>query len=434
MTATHTVHLPDIGEGVVEGEVIEWLKKPGDRVEQDEPIVVVMTDKVTVELPAPYPGILAKQYYKPGQMAYLDKPIYDIELEDGQKVIATPSSTSSIATAPEPLLEAPKPISKPSKKSPKEAKPNSQLKKGAAAQVLATPGTRKLARDMGVDIESVIGTGKEGRVTDEDLRIHVQQQVQGPALTPQTAAGRAAPLLSQSTPIPDLEGDERQPILGIRKMIAEKMVEAKYIAPHFSFFDQLDATRLVQMRKRISKEAQQNGVKLTFMPFFIRALSLTLDAFPQVNASVDWQNSELVVHKRQNMGIAMNLKDGLLVPVLKDMQGKPLGDVILAYEDLKQRAVGGSLTSQDMKESTITISNFGALGGQWATPVINYPEIAILGLARIQPQVIAKQGQIVIQERLNLSWTFDHRVIDGSLAASFSRHFVGILENPSKLL
>lgn len=394
----HTVTLPDIGEGVVEGEVIEWLKDPGDNVAQDEPIVVVMTDKVTVELPAPHPGILIKQYYKPGDTAYLDKPIYDLELAKG-------ISTKSNHSVPKEEKSPSRPVSPPPKKRVPESSPGT---------VLALPATRKLARDMGVDIESVAGTGKDGRVTAEDLR-------------QATHRGREV-----KVSVPALEGDEHRPLIGVRKMIAEKMREAKRQAPHFSFFDQLDATRLVQLRRRLIPEAERHEVKLTYMPFFIRALSLTLKAYPEVNGAV--QGDTLVIHKKHHIGIAMNLPDGLLVPVLKDVQDMSLRDTILDYEALKNRAVGGELTSKDMKESTISISNFGALGGQWATPILNYPEIAILGIARISPQVVPKNEEIVIQQRLNLSWTFDHRVIDGNLAAAFSSHFIHLLENPSQLL
>lgn len=418
MSEIFTVNLPDIGEGVVEGEVIEWLKNVGDDVAQDEPIVTVMTDKVTVELPAPHPGKLAKQYFKPGETAYLDKPIYDLEVEQ------VPAGVAVAKEKPrDPVAERPA--------RPKVSTQTAPKQSNNTGKALATPAIRKLARDLSVDLSEIDGSGKDGRITADDVRLYLTGSAPAAA---QNGSGRAGPVVNSSTPIWELEGDERQPIIGIRKMIAERMTESKYIVPHFSYFDQLCATRLIQLRERIKPEAKANQVKLTYMPFFIRALSLTLREFPQVNGSLDMSDNSLVIHKRQNMGIAMQLEDGLVVPVLKDVQDKNLREIILDYERLKNRAAEGSLDPSDMKESTITISNFGALGGRWATPVINYPELAILGVARIREEIYVKHGQIEIQPRMNLSWTFDHRIIDGGLAAAFSNHFIKILENPSALL
>ncbi|MFQ5729155.1 MAG: dihydrolipoamide acetyltransferase family protein [Waddliaceae bacterium] len=399
MSKIFTVTLPDIGEGVVEGEVIEWLKQVGDSLQQDEPVVVVMTDKATVDLPAPYPGTLAKQYYQPGEMAVLDKPLYDIEVAD-----EIPSAKE------EPKTEPAKEVVKP-KETPEPVSARQPL---AGRKGLATPPTRRLANEMGVDINQVPGTGKDGRVTPEDLR---RSHAPEPSV------------------VPHLPLDEEQPIIGIRGLMAKKTAESKRIIPHFSYFEQADVTRLIQLRENVKKEAAQEGIHVTFMPFFIRALSLTIHHFPMVNSSVDTESNRLIIHKQYNVGLAVNARQGLIVPVLKNVQEMTLPDIIRAFEKLKEKALTGKLQSSDMKESTITISNYGVLGsGLWATPVISHPEVAILAINKIQKQPVVKNNQIIIRDMLNLSWSFDHRIIDGDIAAHVSHHFANLLCNPASML
>lgn len=405
MANIFTVKLPDIGEGVVEGEVIEWLKKENDLVTQDEPVVVVMTDKATVELPAPYPGKIAKHYYKPGQMAFVHKPLYDIETDD---VVPT-----SIA---EPENVETKEVSKPAEKSTPS---KSGAKPASGNQALATPHTRQLAKELGIDINQIQGTGKEGRVTIEDL--------QGIG----ASAGQ-----TPSKPIPRFPGDQETPIIGIKKLMAQSMAESKSKIPHFSFFEQVDATRLVQLRQKFKEEAEKQHIHVTFMPFIIRAVSLSLKKYPQFNSSIDTVENMLVVHHPHNIGIAVSTPLGLIVPVLKNVQEMSLEGIIKAYEDLKERAMTNKLQPHEMKDATITISNFGVVGGggSWATPVINYPEVSILAVNRIQKQPIARNGVLVVRDILNLSWSFDHRVIDGEMASIFSHYVANLLQNPAPLL
>lgn len=339
----HTVNLPDIGEGVVEGEIIQWLKNVGDAVIQDEPVVVVMTDKATVELPAPYPGKLVKQYLKPGEIAHKDHPVYDLEV----------------------------------------------------TKTLATPSTRYLAQTLGVDLAQVKGSGQEGRITDEDVkRVH------------------------------------EQPLVGMRKRIAEKTTESKQIIPHFSFFDTLDAEELVRVHAEMKKQHPQ----LSYMPFFIKALSKALLQFPFVNGSLDMSTQKLVIHNQHHIGIATKTPLGLAVFVLRDVQEMSFDQLIQVYSEMKERALQNKLKREEMQDSTITISNFGTLGGVWATPIINYPELAILGIAKIRKTAVVVGDQVVPRETLNLSWSFDHRIIDGDSAAAFSNAYKGFLEKPEGLL
>jgi pyruvate dehydrogenase E2 component (dihydrolipoamide acetyltransferase) len=413
----YTVNLPDIGEGVVEGEVIEWLKKVGDPVRQNEPVVMVMTDKATVELPAPFPGILAKQYYQPGEIAIKDKPLYAIELAVGQKATETPKEQAPIVAEPQRQAAITPPKQLPGLEVVKTV-PEGQ-------KALAIPSVRKLAKDMGIDLNQIQGTGKGGQVTVEDLKQYREKICLG-ARTP------VEPL----SPIPRLPGDEERPVLGIRHLMAKKMEEAKAMIPHFSYFEQVDATRLVQMRQNIKEKALKEGIHLTYMPFFLRTLSLTIKQYPVLNSSFDSSKNTLILHKSHNIGIAIATTLGLIVPVLKNVQEMTLQELIRAYESLKNKALTNKLNPKDMKEATITVSNFGVLGGGglWAAPIINYPEVAILAMAKIQKQPIVKNDMIVIRDMLHLSWSFDHRVIDGEMAATCSHYYSTLIRDPALLL
>ena len=395
-----TFLLPDIGEGVVEGEVIEWLKKEGDSVSQDEPVVTVMTDKATVELPAPYPGKVVKHYYHVGEVAIKDQPLYSIELAEG--VV--------------PLEEK-----KPSKTKPLKAtlsddiKPAKVVSEAHPGIALATPKVRRMAQELGVDLERINGSGKGGRVTEEDLH-------------------RATNTSSSGLTHVILEGDDEYPLAGVRGLMAKRMDQTNI--PQFSYFEQVDATRLMEMKDKFKTKATSEGISLSYMPFLIRALSIVIKKHPILNASIDMPSSKVVIHKRQNIGVAMATATGLIVPVLKDVDTMSLQEIIRAYDQLKMQAQEGKLTSADMKEATITISNFGVLGGEglWATPMIIDPEVAILAVARIRETPVVKNHEVVVRSVLPLSWSFDHRLIDGELAATISTHYCSLIRESATLL
>ena len=321
-----------------------------------------------------------KQYYKPGEVALRDKPLYDLEISGDEKL---PKQEDIIS----------KPISG-SVSKPKTAPPQPYQGKKA----LATPPVRKLAQELGIDIGSLQGTGKNGHITIEDVKNY-------------TKVSTDASIEKQV----QLPGDEIIPLVGIRNLMAKKMKESKEKIPHFSYFEQVDASRLVQLRHNLKEQADQENLHLTYMPFFIKAFSLTINKFPVVNGMLDPQTNSLVLHKKQNIGIAISTKLGLIVPVLKDVESLSLAQIIKGFEELKKKASEGKLSPNDFKDSTVTISNFGVFssGGLWATPIINYPEVAILAVARIQKQPIVKNDEVIARDTLNLSWSFDHRVIDG---------------------
>lgn len=392
MSKIHTVQLPDIGEGVVEGEVISWLKKVGTPVAKDEPVVVVMTDKATVELPAPVAGKIKQHFYEAGQVALVGKPLYSIEHGEG--------------AAEQPIAEPKKaePPKEKAKKTPSPSLPTATLEGGS----LALPATRHLAHELGVDLETIHGSGKDGRIEPYDLRVAPTSQEQQP----------------------------RQPITGIRRLMFKKMTESKRTIPHFSYFERVDVSRLIQLRTKVGEEALKEHINLSFMPFFIRALSLTIKKYPIINASVDAEKLELLMHPHHNIGIAVSSEHGLIVPVLKNVEEMNLITLVHEYETLKQNALANASTPQEMRDGTITISNFGGLGGDgvWATPIINPPEVAILAIAKIAPMPVVVNGQTVVRNMANLSWSFDHRVIDGHLAALVSHHFAQLIYNPGLLL
>ena len=415
MADIFTVNLPDIGEGVVEGEVVEWLKAEGENLAQDEPVVLVMTDKATVELPAVHPGKLSKQYIPTGEIAIKDKPLYDIELAEGVEV------DGGVKAAP--AKDEPKTESAPAKAAaPAQAAP---APRASGEKVLATPSTRHYARQKGVDIQLVSGSGKGGRVTREDVDLFAS----GGGTLPIFGSSRVS-----STPVHNFEDDERIPLKGVRKVIAERMVESKTIIPHFAYFDEVDLTELVKIRAALKPIAADEGVKLSYLPFFVKAMSQALDKFPMVNSSIDLQTQEIVIHKVHNFGIAVASDNGLIVPVVRDVQNKNLLQIAEEIADLAERTRNGRIKSEELKGSTITISNIGAIGGLFATPIINYPEVAILGMTKLQKRPVVRNDEIVIRQMMNLAWCFDHRVIDGSVAAEYSNEVIANLETPTKMM
>jgi pyruvate dehydrogenase E2 component (dihydrolipoamide acetyltransferase) len=416
MKRIQTVAMPDIGEGVVEGEVMEWLKHENDMLKQDEPVVVVMTDKATVELPAPHPGKLVKQYYQKGEIAIKDKPLYDIELEQqgvAEAIKSEEIQKSPPSTLPRENLSA----------SSEEADQDIQKKGLKREKALATPPVRHLAKEMGIDINAISPTGKEGRVTLEDLKSHYEQ-------------GKSGQNIIMPVPIPHLPADEEVTLSGIRNLMAKKMSLSKKHIPHFSYFEKTDVTHLIALRQKIKQEAEKEGIKITYMPFFIRALSLCIKKHPEINGSFDEMNNTFIIHACQNVGIAVATPLGLIVAVLKNVQNMSLEQLIRSYETLKIKALEGKLAPSDMKDSTITVSNFGVLGGtgQWATPIINYPEVAIVAFAKIHKQPVIKHDTIVVKDMLNISWSFDHRIIDGEKASAVAHDFSLLIHNPAPLL
>ncbi len=421
--ATQNVKLPDVGEGVTEGELVRWLVKIGDTVKADQPVVELMTDKATVEVPSPFAGTVKELKYKEGDVVPIESVLLVLDSEGGK------AASAPVAAAPK---EQPKPAPKPAMNVGASASASASAEfypPAAQSNVLATPATRRLARETGVDINALQGTGIAGRVTREDV---------------QSAKGSAAPA-PQKLPamkdiprpsVPNQGGsmEERVPLKGVRKKIAENMQMAKHIIPHFTLMEEARVDQLVQMRAQAKEHAEKYGVKVTYLPFIMKALIATCREFPMFNASMDDQAAEIVYKKYFNIGFAADTPNGLMVPVIKNADFKTVLQMSQEIGQLATKARDGKLALDEMKGASITVTNIGSVGGLYATPIINHPEVAILGVYKIQDKPVWNGKEFVRGQFMNFTITCDHRLIDGAVAANFMKAFVARIENPSQLM
>ncbi|HEU4382045.1 MAG TPA: dihydrolipoamide acetyltransferase family protein [Anaeromyxobacteraceae bacterium] len=428
--------LPDIGEGVVEAEIQQWFVKPGDEVAEDQPLVEVMTDKATVTIPSPRRGRVTKLFWKEGDVAKVHEPLLELEVEAGQEAgggQASPSGRGHSDSAAA-MREGAAPSATSGQASPsgRGQSDSASAMRGegpstvARRKALATPAVRAAARQMGVDIDAVVGTGPGGRVTKDDLARgggngHGTAAWVAPAATARPAAAGQAP------------AEERIPLRGVRRRIAEKMALSKRTAAHFTFVDQVDVTELARAKETIAAAAREEGVRVTFLPFVVKAALWALKRFPQLNASLDEEKQEIVLKRHYDIGIASATEGGLLVPVVRAADRLSLLDLAREIERLAQDSKAGKASPEDQGGSTFTVTSLGALGGLFATPVINYPEVAILGIHAIRPTPVAREGQVVVRDVMHVSLTSDHRVVDGHLAAAFTAEVIRLLEEPSLL-
>ncbi len=399
--STYEFKLPDIGEGVVEGEVVRWLVKEGDLLTQDQPMVEVMTDKATVEIPAPRPGRVGKRMFAEGERCPVGKVLIVIDLDSGAGQATAPAGAPEI------------PASRPN--APAAAVTAARQSAGPAGAVLATPATRKLARDIGVDIQGVTATGPAGRVTSDDVRAHKQNGAAPAAATKPAASS----------------GDKRVPFRGVRKKIAETLAKSKFTAPHATYVEEVDCTDLVALRAAINARAA--GAKVSYLPFIIKATVAALKKFPQMNAMLDDAAGEIVQWGHVHVGLATATESGLIVPVIRDADQKSVAQLSSQIAHLAEATRTGKATREDLTGSTFTITSLGAWGGVMATAIINPPEVAILGVHRIAKRPAVVGDQIAIRDLMNLSISFDHRVVDGFDAAQFVGEIKRQLEAPATL-
>ncbi len=392
------VILPDIGEGVSEGEIVKWLVKEGDEIKQFQPIVEVLTVKVKVEIPSPYSGKLIKILAKENEVVRVGKPIAIIETEE-----------VPYATKEEIKIEK-----------------REEVVREEAAEILATPRVRKLARELGVDLRLVKGTGPGGRILEEDVRKFAEKMKEKLEVKPELRV-EVKPELREAL-------EERVHIAGIRRMIAENLVRVRNTAVMVTTMDECDVTELVKVREELKQEAEKKNIKLTYLPFIVKAVIKALKTYPVFNASVDEEKNELVIKKYYNIGVAVATEEGLIVPVLKEVDKKGLFEIAKEIEELSEKARTGKLKLEEVKGSTFSITNIGPIGGLFATPVLNPPDVAILGVGRIKKKPWVVENRIEIRDILTLSLTFDHRVIDGAQAAQFLNEVMKYLEKPYLLL
>lgn len=404
--------LPDLGEGIHEGEIVKWLVKEGDQVKEDQALVEVMTDKATVEIPSPAKGKIQKIYFKEKETVKVGDVVVTIAEEGSPEKKNTSEKKSEEKKTDNPQSAQTKP-------SPSVPDPTAET-----IATLATPAVRKLAKDLNIDLTKIKGTGPGGRITEEDVK------KRGGAETPKQETSRASTSERfSSISIQKLGPEERLSLHGIRKSIAHRLQMAKYYAPHFTYVEEVDMTNLVSLREKEKKEAEKEDVKLTYLAYIVKAVIPVLKEFPYLNASLDETTQEIVFKKYYNIGIAVATPDGLIVPVVKDAEKKNLYEVAKDIVHLSDLVKTHKARPEDLKGSTFSITSIGSIGGVLATPILNYPDVAILGVNQIKPRPVARDGKIVIRDMVYLSLTLDHRVVDGAMAAEFMNQLVKKLEN-----
>ncbi|MBE2920460.1 2-oxo acid dehydrogenase subunit E2 [Anoxybacillus flavithermus] len=418
--------LPDIGEGIHEGEIVKWFVKPGDEVNEDDVLCEVQNDKAVVEIPSPVKGKVLEILVSEGTVATVGQTLikFDAPGYENLKFKGDHGDEPKVEEKKEEVKQEP-------------AAQSTEPKK----RVIAMPSVRKYAREKGVDIRLVQGTGKNGRVLKQDIDAYLAG---GAAPQPETKAPQAetvAPAQEQKAapaPQPVVLEDEfpetREKMSGIRRAIAKAMVNSKHTAPHVTLMDEVDVTKLVAHRKKFKDVAAQKGIKLTFLPYVVKALTSALREYPALNTSIDDATEEIVHKHYYNIGIAADTDKGLLVPVVKHADRKSIFAIAKEINELATKAREGKLMPNEMKGATCTITNIGSAGGQWFTPVINHPEVAILGIGRISEKPIVRDGEIVIAPVLALSLSFDHRMIDGATAQNALNHIKRLLNDPELLL
>jgi pyruvate dehydrogenase E2 component (dihydrolipoamide acetyltransferase) len=460
--------LPDIGEGVTEGEIVSWLVKPGDVVKEDQPMVEVMTDKATVTITSPRAGTVVETRGKPGDVVAVHAVLVVFELggagageapkhvggHNGKNGHAKDDGPA--ATAVGDIKESLPGMGTPIAASSGAASSGAASAAGAGgaalgyfnAKPLATPATRKVAREMNVDLRRVPPTGPQGRVTKRDVQTFAQGAPESAPVDSNATTLRpgqqapAAPLhappreaVKITAPSPAHGAlEERVPFAGIRRRIAAKMQTSKNTAAHFTFVEECDVTAIKALRSRMKPHAEKQGVKLSFLPFIVKAVVAALKKHPILNSALDETTNEIVFRKYYNIGIAASTDAGLMVPVVKDCDKRSLLDVAREIDRVATDAKNGKSKLEDLSGSTFTITSLGAQGGLFATPIINFPEVGILGVHQIKERPVVKNGQIAIGEVMLLSLSFDHRIVDGHVGAAFAYEVIGYLENPDALL
>lgn len=422
--------LADLGEGMHEAEIVEWLVKEGDTVRLDQPIVRVETDKAIVEIPSPVAGRISEVRFQPGQTAKVGEVLvlYDTPAtrNGSSKTRETPNVPVDVAPA----------------LAPGATSTNGLPSANAKKRVLAAPAVRKLAFELGIELAEVTPSAANGRVSMEDVRAHserakaapVEQQMETRLET--TSINRLTGEVSHfssASPMPVAE-DERQPLTGLRKRIAEHMERSWRTVPHATAFDEVDASGLVALRQALLPAAEKRGARLTYIPLLIKLLIPVLKEFPIFNASLDEERREIVYKHSYHLGVATASPEGLLVPVLRDADTLSVLEIAQRLERLIEGAKKRTLALNELSGSTFTLNNVGSFGGSSGTPIINYPEVAILAVGKIEEKAIVRGGTILAQPRMPLALSFDHRLIDGAMSGAFLARFKELVENPQQLL
>ena len=443
----YSFKLPDIGEGIHEGEIVKWHVSVGDFVEEEQIIVEVMTDKATVDLTSPVTGKVTALLAEEGQTVIVGQVFIEFE-EQGGKAIETkkeephPKSEDTPEASKKPMEPEKPGEEKPVKKAVDIFSPPEDLggmyslddekvvSKKPLKIVRALPRTRKLAKELGINITEVPPTGPDKRITDNDVRIYAdgKEKVSKPAAS-MAGVSPASFISSMQIPPLTLEGT-RKPLTGLRKKIAQNMEMSNHLVPRAVHFDELDLTQLVELRKRLKPQLEEKGIKLTYLPFFIKVAAIALKEFPQVNACFDEEDRSILELSNVNVGFAADTKNGLMVPILKDADKKSIKEIAGEISKLAADAREGKISVDDLKGGGFTLTNIGSIGGMMSVPVVYHPQAAIMGMHSITPRPVVRDGEIVIRDIMYISLAFDHRIIDGADAARFAGRMKQLLENP----
>ena len=430
---TYIVKMPDIGEGIAEVELVAWSVKPGDVVKEDQPLADVMTDKATVEIPSPVAGTVVALGGEVGRLMAVGSELIRLEVEGAGNAKGAPvrpaddvqGERPAPAPAPAPAPVAPKPA--PGKDAPAaevaERRPVAvpPPQRAPGEKPLASPAVRQRAWELGVELQFVHGSGPAGRITHQDLDVYIASR------------GQPMPAGGVRTAYAERHGEETVPMVGLRRRIAQKMAEAKRRIPHFSYVEEIDVTELEVLRAQLNQRYGTERGKLTLLPLIARAVVLALRDYPRLNARFDDEAGVVTQYGAVHLGIAAQTDAGLMVPVIRHAEARDPWGLAAEIARLAEAARSGGATREELSGSTITLSSLGALGGIASTPVINHPEVAIVGVNRIVERLALRGGTVVARQLMNLSSSFDHRVIDGMDAARFIQAVRGTLETPALL-
>jgi 2-oxoisovalerate dehydrogenase E2 component (dihydrolipoyl transacylase) len=409
--------MPDLGEGTVDAEIVAWHAKPGDQVTEDQLIVEVMTDKAAVEVPAPVSGRVLSVTGAPGEKVAVGSPLIVFELSDDSAARAPAAAAPAPAAA---QAAAPKTagVAAPAAAAPSAPAPRAAVASGTrAARVMTSPANRRRAHEAGVDLATVAGSGPGGRIVRSDLEAAI-----APSASPKSAAGATAG--PQTTEIK---------VIGLRRLIAERMSEAKRNIPHFAYVEEVDVTELESLRQHLNLSAPKGTGSLSYLPLVVMALIRVLESFPQCNVLYDAARGVLVRHRAVHVGIATQTPDGLKVPVVRNAQVLGLWEIAAEIRRLAERARSNKATREELVGSTITVTSLGKLGGIASTPIINAPEVAIIGLNKAVERPVVQHGAVVVRRIMNLSSSFDHRFVDGYDAAAMIQALKEFLEHPATI-
>jgi pyruvate dehydrogenase E2 component (dihydrolipoamide acetyltransferase) len=394
---------PDIGEGITEGEIVKWEVKEGEQVKEHQTIARIETDKVIVDIPSPESGVILRIHHREGDTVKVGETLVTIGEADEISKPPEPPGPESVSVVGI-LEEAP------------AAPPK-------LSRITATPATRRLARELDVDLAEVTGTGIQGRITEDDVRKYGE-----------TKKKRVEPV-TETTQKRDTYGCyETVAVKGVRKSTAKRLSESARTAVHVTHMDEADVTELVGLREKHRNVAEKRGIHFTYMPYVVKAAVAALKQYPYLNSTVDEEHEDIILKKYYNIGVAVDTPDGLIVPVIKNADQKDIFTIADEIQSLSEKAESRQLSLSDLKGGTFTITNIGFIGGTHATPIINYPETAILATGRISEIPVVRGGQVVIRSVMPLSLSFDHRVIDGALAARFVNMIIKFLQDSAFLL